>query len=131
MGNIATLEEFASALQIEDADVASVELYLLDLAQGLITEVIGEQNPWPATAKAIALAAAARAYDNPRGERSTTNTAGPFTKTATRDSGRIGVYLTKDERDDLLAWLNRGRSPVGSIRLSSGYPPISRRHHRY
>lgn len=126
---IATLEEFASALQ-SDVDVATSQLLLLDLAQGLITEVIGEHNPWPVTAKAIALAAAARAYTNPTGAKSTTNTAGPFTKTEVRESGEMGVFLTGNEIARLTAWFNRGSAGIGSIRLGSGYPAMPR-HHRY
>lgn len=126
---IATLEEFASAIQ-QDVDTATSQLLLLDLAQGLITEVIGEHDPWPVTAKAIALAAAARAYTNPTGAKSTTNTAGPFTKTEVREAGAMGVFLTDAELDRLNKWFSRGSKRIGTIRLGSGYPAMPRHRHR-
>lgn len=129
MATIATVPEFASAIQ-RDVDTATANLLLLDLAQGLVTEQIGDQNPWPTTAKAIALAAAQRAYVNPDGARQIQMTSGPFTKGSTYDAAEAGVYLTDAEIKRLQAWLNRGRRAIGTIRLGSGYPPISHHHHR-
>ena len=111
MANIAELPELASFLQV-DLDTASAELYLLDLAQGLITEVIGERNPWPTTAKSIALIAAARAYRNPEGLRQ--DTVGGATGIYNDPLYVMGVYLTDAERAALSAWLNGpGGSTVG------------------
>lgn len=127
MAQIATLEEFASALQT-GVDTATAHLLLLDLAQGLIAEQIGEQDPWPVTAKAVALAVAARAYVNPEGLRQ--ETTGSTTSVYNTPLYVNGVYLSDSEIDRLQAWLNRGASGrVGTIRLGSGYPPIGR-HHR-
>ena len=67
--------------------------FLLELAQGLIVGEIGEHDPWPPVAKAVALAAAGRAYLNPEGMKS--ETTGPFT--GVRDAAGLGVYLTDDE----------------------------------
>lgn len=122
MAQIATLEEFASALQT-NLDTATANLLLLDLAQGLIAEVIGEQDPWPVTAKAVALAVAARAYVNPEGVRQ--ETTGSTTVIYNTPLYVNGVYLSDSEIDRLQAWLNRGgRGRVGTIRLGSGYPAI-------
>lgn len=96
MADIATLAEFASFLQ-EDLDTATANLVLLDLAQGQIIDEIGVRDPWPATAKAIALSAAKRAYVNPEGVSSETvgGTVVAYT------DGNMGVFLTEDERNRL------------------------------
>jgi hypothetical protein len=96
MPAIATLEEFASFLQ-EDLDTATANLVLLDLAQGQIIDEIGARDPWPATAKAVALSAAKRAYVNPEGASS--ETVGGITTAYT--DGNMGVFLTEDERSRL------------------------------
>ena len=126
MADIATREELASALQ-SDLDTATANLLLLGLAQGLVQDEIGERDPWPAVAKATALAAAARAYVNPTGARTTAR--GPFSTTFA--SAEAGVYLTDGELARLRAWLIRhggdssteaARPKVGTIRL--GIPGI-------
>lgn len=120
MADIASLPEFASFLQI-DLDTATANLLLLDLAQGLIAEVIGEQDPWPVSAKAVALAAAGRSYRNPDGLKR--ETVGGVT--SEYNAEEMGVYLTESERDRLCGWLNGGRARIGTIRLESGYPPVA------
>lgn len=115
MADIATVEELASFIQA-DVDTATGNLLLLDLAQGQITEVIGAQNPWPSTAKAIALEAAKRAYVNPEGlgSETTGSTAATFPDR--------GVYLTKAEVDRLCKWHNGpGGSTLGKPQGS--FPP--------
>lgn len=106
---IATLEEFASQLQ-SDLDTATANLLLLDQAQGLITEQIGDQDPWPTIAKSVALAAAGRAYVNPEGLRQ--DTTGGTTAIFNTPLYRSGVYLSDQEKADLARWLN---GPGGSI----------------
>jgi hypothetical protein len=96
MPDIATLPEFASFLQV-DVDTATANLVLLDLAQGQIIDEIGARNPWPATAKAVALSAAKRAYVNPEGASS--ETVGGTSVSYT--DGNMGVFLTEDERTRL------------------------------
>lgn len=108
---IATLEELASQLQ-SDLDTATANLLLLDQAQGLVTEQIGDQNPWPTIAKSIALAAAARAYRNPEGTRQ--ETRGGTTDIYNDPLYRMGVYLSDLEKADLQQWLNGpGGSTIG------------------
>lgn len=123
MANIAELTELASALQT-DLDTATANLLLLDLAQGLITEVIGEQNPWPSTAKSIALIAAARAYRSPDGLRQ--ETVGGTTAIYNDPLYRMGVYLSDQERSDLIRWkTNHGSGtggPAGYFPGSLSYP---------
>jgi hypothetical protein len=111
MANIAELTELASFLQV-DLDTATANLLLLDLAQGLITEVIGEQSPWPSIAKSIALTAAGRAYRNPDGLRQ--ESVGATTSIFNDPLYTMGVYLTADERAALSKWHNGpGGSTVG------------------
>lgn len=109
MADIATLEEFASFLQV-DVDTATANLVLLDLAQGQIIDEIGARDPWPATAKAVALSAAKRAYVNPEG--ASTETVGG-TSIAYAD-GNMGVFLTDDERNRLQR-VGRGGSDAFSV----------------
>ena len=105
---IATLSEFASFLQI-DVDTATSNLLLLDLAQGLVTAEIGDQDPWPSIAKSVALSAAARAYVNPEGLRQ--DTAGSTTAIYNTPLYANGVYLSAEEKANLHAWAN---GPGGS-----------------
>lgn len=124
MADIAELTELASALQ-SDLDTATANLLLLDLAQGLVTEQIGEQDPWPKTAKSIALTAAARAYRNPDGLKQ--GNVGGVVDIYNDPAARMGVYLTKDEKQDLSDWLNGpGGStlgqPQGSFPDSHAWP---------
>lgn len=101
---------------------------LLDLAQGLVTSVIGEQDVWPPVARTIILNAAARAYVNPTGASAVTETAGPFTRTESRDAGALGVFLTDDEMGRLQGWLGGGISgPQGAFPPARGWPdPVER-----
>lgn len=123
MGAIAETYELGWFVQtvVDDA----VALFLLDLAQGLIVDEIGEHDPWSPTAKAVALAAAGRAYLNPQGNRS--ETTGPFT--AVRDAAALGVYLTDEE----VARLHRQPAatgyggPLGSFPVAQCWPdPVVR-----
>lgn len=123
MADIATPFELAWFIQVDEVDFA-IAAFLLGLAQGLIVDETGEQDPWPPTAKAVALAAAGRAYLNPAGLKS--ETTGPFT--AVRDAAALGVYLTGDE----VARLHRQPAtgyggPVGSFPAAQCWPdPITR-----
>lgn len=123
MANIAELTELASALQC-DLDTATANLLLLDLAQGLITEVIGAQNPWPTVAKSTALTAAARAYRNPEGVR--TEAVGGINLGYNDPLYRMGVYLSDQERADLIRWKTNHDSgkggPAGYFPEPMGYP---------
>lgn len=121
MTDIATVEEFASFLQC-DLDTATANLLLLDLAQGLVAEVIGELDPWPVSAKAVALAAAARSYRNPEGVKR--ETVGGVTVEYNPED--LGVYLTDSELSRLQPSVPGRRGSMGTIRVQSGYPPVSR-----
>jgi len=117
MADIATLSEFASFLQV-DVDTATANLVLLDLAQGQIVDEIGVRDPWPATAKAIALSAAKRAYVNPEGVSSETM-GGVSVSYA---DGNMGVFLTDDERARLQR-VGGGGSAAFSVVPTHETPP--------
>lgn len=102
MADIASLQELASSLRAS-LDEATGASWMLDLAQGLVAEQIGEQNPWPVVAKATALAATARAFANPDGVRS--EQEGPYG--TTYEAAQAGVYLTDDEKARLAEWRAR------------------------
>lgn len=112
--------EWFTQTSVDDA----VALFLLELAQGLIVDEIGEHDPWSPTAKAVVLAAAGRAYLNPEGIKS--ETTGPFT--VVRDAAALGVYLTADE----VARLHRQPAtgyggPIGCFPAAQCWPdPIVR-----
>jgi hypothetical protein len=101
-----------------------IAVFLLELAQGLVVNEIGERDPWPPTAKAVALAAAGRAYLNPEGLRS--ETTGPFT--GVRDAAALGVYLTADEIARLHRQPGTGYGgPMGSFPAAQCWPdPVVR-----
>jgi hypothetical protein len=119
MADIASLPELASFLQV-DLDTATANLLLLELAQGLITEIIGDLDPWPVTAKAVALAAAGRAYRNPDGLKRETVGA----VTSEYNAEEMGVYLTPSELGRLQGHVTGRRGSMGTIRTLSGYPSM-------
>lgn len=119
MADVATLEEFASFLQT-DLDTATANLLLLDLAQGLITAEIGQQDPWPSVAKAIALAAAGRAYVNPEGLKQ--DTVGSTTAVFNAPAEMNGVYLTAAELHSLHVWANGPGGQVTGRPQGNGFP---------
>jgi hypothetical protein len=130
---IATLSEFASFLQV-DVDTATSNLLLLDLAQGLITDEIGDHNPWPSIAKSVALSAAGRAYVNPEGykqEPGIGNTRGGIYNNPPNANG---VFLSEQEKKDLHLWANGpgGQTvgqPQGSFPPPCSWPDPAQRNH--
>jgi hypothetical protein len=73
---------------------------VVQLTNGLITDVIGTPDPVPTKAIAVAYEVAARALRNPDGVESVTTGVDDWKKTiryANADSLRAGVYLTDDE----------------------------------
>lgn len=103
---IAETSELGLLLDVT-VDTARATL-LLDLAKGLITAEIGDQIPWPAVAKSVGLAAAARPYRNP--DSLLRDTVGGTMQIYNAEE--MGVYLTDSEVARLRRWLN---GPGGSI----------------
>lgn len=59
--SIATLDEFAYAIRRNSADAAKHQL-LLELAEGLVIDELGQLESYSVSAKAVVLEAAARAF---------------------------------------------------------------------
>lgn len=94
---IASPSDLATLLQ-QDVDTATATL-LLSLAQGLAEDIV---TPLPASAKAVVLSAAARAFANP--QNLSNETVGPYTAT----HAGAGVFLTKAEERALKRAAGRG-----------------------
>lgn len=118
MAEYVTTGDLASYLQVDE--VPNAEL-VVELANGLVTDLIGDLDPAPARLRAIALEAAARGYRNPQAYTSVTVGIDDYDKTTRREGkqvDRFGVYLTDEETAELLGFLGVRRRRVGSIRLS-------------
>lgn len=88
---------------------ASADL-VLELTNGLISDILGDLSPIPTQAKAIALKVASRALENPEGAESITTGIDDWKKTiryrSSEMADEVGVYLSDAQRDTLLAMLN-------------------------
>ncbi len=97
------------SIYLRDINVDEVVLHLIvEIANGLVQEVTGPLDPEPPRVKAIRLEAAARAVRNPEGL--TSETIDTYTWRA--EPSRSGVYLTADEREELLALIRGEPNPV-------------------
>lgn len=134
MGAIVTLTELANSLQ--SSVVNSVGDTLISLAEGKVIEKIGDHAPWTpaatyATPRSVVLAAAGRAYRNPKG---VTEKQVDAARDKYNAAERLGVYLTLDEKDELAEWLQSQEpegaadpgSPVGSFPEPLCYPDPAR-----
>lgn len=110
---IATLEEFAYAIRLEPAAAAKHQL-LLELAEGLVIDELGEQDSYSVSVKAVVLEAAARAYFNWLASQQQTE------EILDRAAVQRFVYLTDEERGRLVGPVARG--PQFSFPAASSYP---------
>ena len=95
---------------------------VVDLVNGLITDIIGEDlTPIPTRAKTIALEAAARALRYSEGASSVERSIDDWKKVVRYEGpdGRFqpGVYLTESEEAELRGMLATSDTRVGSIKL--------------
>lgn len=109
---IINVTELASYLRESDLD-GSAALHV-ELANGIVSEVIGDLDPLPVRVKAITLEVAARAYRNPEGWAS--EAIDDWSGRRSNATADGGVYLTPWERSDLLRLVGGGSS-VRSVRL--------------
>lgn len=112
-----TTGDLAAYLQVASVNATLV----VELANGQITELVGDLDPVPTRVKAIALEVAARGYRNPQAYTSVTVGIDDYDKTVRREGkavDRVGVYLTDEEIAELLGFKGVRRRRVGSIRLS-------------
>lgn len=116
---IITDENLAAYLQRPEIVDDPSALYIVDLANGLVSDVIGEDATVTTEIETITLNVAARGYTNPDGTSSMTKTFDDASKTwrwegdAARNTAR-GVYLTDEERARLGVLSGQG-SPASSI----------------
>lgn len=97
---IATLDEFAYAIRLETAAAAAKHQLLLELAEGLVIQELGELSQYPVSAKAVVLEAAARGYFN--------LLAAQQGDTIRREAAQALVYLTTEEVNRLYGRADRG-----------------------
>lgn len=114
---IATLGEFAYAIRRTSAEAATHQL-LLELAEGLVIDELGEQDSYSVSAKAVVLEAAARAYFE-------LLAAEQENQPVVREAMERFVYLTDDEIQRLVGRVARG--PQFSFPGEWSYPdPVER-----
>lgn len=101
MTTIATLDEFAYAIH-RDTPAAAKHQLLLELAEGLVIDELGELDEYSATAKSVVLEAAARAFFNLLAAQQQQE------EPANRDAVQALVYLTQEEIDRLYVRAVRG-----------------------
>lgn len=115
------LDYLGLAVESPEVHLGRVTL-IVTLTNGLVDDVVGSA-PDSAVIQAVRLEVARRAYENPRGLESQTESTGPFSKTwRVATAARSGVYLTDQERADLLGDISP--TPITSW---SGSLPYSRR----
>lgn len=93
-------------LPAERVDIIAAEL-IVDLVNGVVEEVTGTLDPEPARVQAIRLEAASRAIRNPEGL--TSETIDSYTWRA--EPARAGVYLTNQEREELVSLTTGNPNP--------------------
>ena len=96
-----------------DPDAATV----VELANGVVNDVIGDLDPLPTRVTAITLEVAARAWRNPHGYSS--ETVDDYTYRRDAETRRAGVYLTDDERAELGLMVTPTRGSFFSMPLTS------------
>jgi hypothetical protein len=109
---IATLDEFAYAIRKSSADAARHQL-LLELAEGLVIDELGQLESYSVSAKAVVLEAAARGYYELRA-------AEQENEPADRMAMERFVYLDNDQRARLVGPVARG--PQFSFPTEWPYP---------
>lgn len=121
MGDIVTPTELGLALQSEI--IVDVADYLIGLAEGLVKPLIADHvtiAPWPAVATAAVVAAAGRAYRNPKAYAA-------LQVDATRrqyNPEDFGVYLSDTDRKRLEDWCEEENEDDGVTDSPTGaFPP--------
>lgn len=104
-------DDLTSYLRQPGADVD----FTIELANGIVGEVIGDLTPIPFRVKAITLEVAARAYRNPGGYSS--ETIDDYTYRRDAETRQAGVYLTDSERAELLGFSGQVSQVVYTIPL--------------
>jgi hypothetical protein len=120
MTDYVTSTTLASYLQLPEESIPAGAV-VINLTNGLIQDIVGELETTPSWVTAIALEVAARGWRNPQAYTSVTVGIDDYDKTVRREGkgvDKVGVYLTDDEKADLLELNGVRRNRVGSIQLS-------------
>ena len=120
MTEFITSTQLASYLQLPEDSIPAGSI-VISLTNGLIGDIVGEIDTVPSWVTAIALEVAARGWRNPQAYTSVTVGIDDYDKTVRREGkgvDKVGVYLTDDEKADLLELNGVRRHRVGTIQLS-------------
>ena len=128
MTDIITVADLAAILRttISGSDPSAV--YIVDLANRLATDIIGDDAVITANIEAITLGAAKRAWVNPLGTSSITRAFDDTSRTdrwekdAASDVSSQAVYFTDDEKADLLS-ASGITTPAGTVPTSPMFWP--------
>lgn len=104
-------DDLTSYLRQPDADVT----LWVELANGIVSDVVGTLDPVPTRVKAVTLEVAARAYRNPNGYSS--ETIDDYTYRRDVDTRQAGVYLTAAEASELAGFSGVIANGVYSVPL--------------
>lgn len=105
--DIISSDDLASYLRESDPDWTTLG-QLVELANGIVSDVLGDPAETTTRAVAITLEAAARAYRNPGGYSS--ETIDDYTYRLPEDARRAGVFLTATEQAELVDIVQPSRS---------------------
>jgi hypothetical protein len=113
---VISADELASYLRNPALSSDSSFAYIVDLANGLVGDLIGTATTLPIRVKTITLEVAARAWRNPNGYSS--ETVDDYTYRRDPNTRQAGVYLTDDERGEILQLVGM----TGGTAYSVGVP---------
>lgn len=116
--DIISTDDLASYLRTTFNPADSAPGLIVGMANGIVREVIGALNPVPTRAFSITLEVAARAWRNPNGYSS--ETVDDYTYRRDADTRQAGVYLTDDERAELLGFTGTSTTRrAGTVPMTS------------
>lgn len=113
---IISADELASYLRDPSLTDDSSFVFIADLAETLVRDLTGDVTTLPIRVKAITLEVAARAWRNPNGYSS--ETVDDYTYRRDPNTRQAGVYLTDDERGEILQLVGM----TGGTAYSVGVP---------
>lgn len=114
---IITPEELASYLRDPSLSSDPSFALIVDLTNGLVGDVTDDATSVPMRVKTITLEVAARAWRNPNGYSS--ETVDDYTYRRDVNTRQAGVYLTDDERGEILQLVGKTGGPAYSVVVSS------------
>lgn len=114
---IITVSDLASYLDDKALTTSPAAALKVRLANGLVSDALGTTTSPPSRVTAITLEVAARSVRNPEGYSS--ETIDDYTYRRDAETRQAGVYLTSDERDELLLIAGRRVRSAHTVRMTS------------